>query len=175
MPMFSSRLLARVGASSGLLGEIAAGGAIPAVPWWKVGPMFPVRGCRSFCCAVKDCAGLVISAMLGGETSMPRRTGLAALDGAACPDDGAFLLCRASGLALALDSVLLPEDCGLIVGARPVSCCEKRVLPMFCFCVGFCVTAVTELLTRAAPTETLFCSELCAVPAVPCSAWFAPR
>ena len=83
MRMFSSRLLARVGAPSGLLGEIAVGGAIPAVPWRKVGLIFPVRDCLSFCCAVKDCAGRVISAMLGGETSMPRRTGLAALGGAA--------------------------------------------------------------------------------------------
>ena len=79
--MLSSRLLARAGLSSVLLGEIAVGGAIPAAPWCKVG--FCCRGGRSFCCAVKDCAGLVISAMLGGEMSMPRLAGLAALGDAA--------------------------------------------------------------------------------------------
>ena len=64
IPMLSSRLLARAGLFSCLSGEIAVGGAIPAVPWCKVG--FCWRGGRSFCCAVKDCAGLLRSAMLGG-------------------------------------------------------------------------------------------------------------
>ena len=171
MRMFSSRLLARVGVSAALPGDRAVGGASPAVPWRKAGLAFPVWGCRSFCCAVKDCAGLVRSAMLGGETSMPRRTGLAAFAEAAGLADGGFLPCRASppGLGAALGSVLFPALCGLIVGLRPASCCEKRVLAGLC-CAGLCATAVTGPLTRAAPTETLFCSKLCALPAAPCSA-----